>query len=40
MNIAEMNHSMKTMTLNTSVMSRDVNSMGRPMSIMQGLSPW
>jgi hypothetical protein len=40
LNIAEMNHAMKTMTANTAIMSRDVNAMGRPMSFMQGFMPW
>lgn len=39
-NIAEMNFSMKAMTANTGMMSRDVNAMGRPMSVMQGFMPW
>ena len=40
LNIAEMNQSMKAMTVNTGVMTRDVNSMSRPMSVMKGFSPW
>lgn len=42
--ISEMNHSMKAMTVNTGVMSRDVRGMnesvGRPMSFMNSFAPW
>ena len=42
--VSEMNHSMKAMTVNTGVMSRDVRGMnesvGRPMSFMNSFSPW
>jgi len=44
LNIAEMNQSMKAMTMNTGVMSRDVGVMnqnvGRPMSFMNQFAPW
>jgi hypothetical protein len=39
-NIFEMNQSMRAMTLNTGVMSRDINQMGRPMDFMNNFSPW
>lgn len=35
-NVAEMNQAMRAMTVNTGVMSRDINQMGRPMDFM----PW
>ena len=35
-NVAEMSHAMRAMTANTSIMSRDINQMGRPMDFM----PW
>jgi len=42
--IAEMNHSMKAMTVNTGVMSQDMGVMnqnvGRPMSFMNQFAPW
>ena len=42
--ISEMNQSMKAMTVNTGVMSRDVRGMnesfGRPMSFMNSFAPW
>jgi len=42
--ISEMNQSMKGMTINTGVMSRDVRGMnesvGRPMSFMNSFAPW
>lgn len=34
--VADMNQAMRAMTLNTGVMSRDINKMGRPMDFM----PW
>lgn len=40
LNIAQMNQSMRAMTANTTLMSRDMNTMGRPMSVMQGFMPW
>lgn len=42
--ISDMNQSMKAMTVNTGVMSRDVRGMnesvGRPMSFMNSFAPW
>ncbi len=44
LNIAEMNQSMKAITLNTGLMSRDVGTMNqnvsRPMSLMNQFAPW
>jgi methyl-accepting chemotaxis protein len=39
-NMAEMNHAIRAMTLNTGVMSRDINQMGRPMDFMNKYAPW
>jgi len=38
--IADMNQAMKAMTVNTGVMTRDVNNMSRPMSMLPGFQPW
>jgi hypothetical protein len=38
--VAEMNHAMRAMTVNTGVMSRDINQMGRPIDFMNSFSPW
>ncbi len=44
LNISEMNQSMKAITLNTGLMSRDVGTMNqnvsRPMSLMNQFAPW
>jgi uncharacterized coiled-coil protein SlyX len=39
-NIHEMNQSMRAMTVNTGIMSRDINQIGRPMDFMNTFSPW
>ena len=39
-NVAEMNHAMRAMTVNTGVMSRDINQMGRPIDFMNSFTPW
>jgi len=39
-NIANMDQAMRSMTVNTGVMSRDINQMGRPMNFMNSFSPW
>jgi methyl-accepting chemotaxis protein len=39
-NIADMNQAMRTITVNTGFMSRDINQMGRPMDFMNSFTPW
>ncbi|MCU7873535.1 MAG: hypothetical protein KZQ91_12410 [Candidatus Thiodiazotropha sp. (ex Lucinoma borealis)] len=39
-NVADMNQAMRTMTVNTGFMSRDINQMGRPMDFMNSFTPW
>jgi len=39
LNIAEMNQSMKSMTVTTGIMSRDVNRMSRPLRIFNNMVP-
>ncbi len=38
--VAEMNHAMREMTVNTGIMSRDINQIGRPMDRMNNIMPW
>jgi septal ring factor EnvC (AmiA/AmiB activator) len=39
-NIADMNQAMRAMMVNTGIMSRDINQMGRPMDFMNSFTPW